>query len=155
MPKRSFLFVQLTAPAGTRGRRAILTRTLFVPAGNISSKPNSRTRTEERERFMSQRQAVKVIRIAAFSFTLLALFTTAVFAQNVKVQGLIKGRSGATMTLQTSDTPQLVVLLTDATQVKQVQGMLKARRKEMSMAALIPGLAVQVEGAYNDQNQLV
>ncbi len=59
------------------------------------------------------------------------------------------------MTLQTSDTPQLVVLLTDATQVKQVQGMLKARRKEMSMAALIPGLAVQVEGAYNDQNQLV
>ena len=47
---------------------------------------------------MSQRQAVKVIRIAAFSFTLLALLTTAVFAQNVKVQGLIKGRSGETMT---------------------------------------------------------
>ena len=59
------------------------------------------------------------------------------------------------MTLQTSDTPQLVVLLTDATQVKQVQGMLKARRKQMAMSALIPGLAVQVQGSYNAQNQLV
>jgi outer membrane protein OmpA-like peptidoglycan-associated protein len=104
---------------------------------------------------MSQRKAVAAVRIAAFSFVLMALFTTAAFAQNVKVQGLIKGRSGATMTLQTSDTPQLVVLLTDATQVKQVQGVLKARRKEMAMSALIPGLAVQVQGSYNAQNQLV
>jgi OOP family OmpA-OmpF porin len=39
--------------------------------------------------------------------------------------------------------------------VGQVQGAFKARRKEMSMAALIPGLAVKVEGTYNDQNQLV
>jgi OmpA-OmpF porin, OOP family len=36
-----------------------------------------------------------------------------------------------------------------------VQGVLKARRKAMSMAALIPGLAVKVEGTYNDENQLV
>jgi outer membrane protein OmpA-like peptidoglycan-associated protein len=33
--------------------------------------------------------------------------------------------------------------------------MLKARRKQMSMAALVPGLPVKVEGSYNDQNQLV
>jgi hypothetical protein len=56
------------------------------------------------------------------------------------------------MGLQTSDSPNLVVLLTDNTQVGQVQGVLKARRKEVSMAALIPGLPVKVEGAYNDQN---
>jgi OmpA-OmpF porin, OOP family len=36
-----------------------------------------------------------------------------------------------------------------------VQGILKARKKEMSMAALIPGLAVKVEGTYNDKNELV
>lgn len=36
-----------------------------------------------------------------------------------------------------------------------MQGMLKARHKQMSMAALIPGLAVQVEGTYNAQNQMV
>jgi outer membrane protein OmpA-like peptidoglycan-associated protein len=104
---------------------------------------------------MSQRKAVDVIRIAALSLIVTALFTTAVFAQSVKVQGLIKGRSGAEMILQTSDSPSLIVLLTDATQVKQVQGVFKARRKEMAMSALIPGLAVQVQGSYNAQNQLV
>jgi outer membrane protein OmpA-like peptidoglycan-associated protein len=46
-------------------------------------------------------------------------------------------------------------LLTDSTQVGQVQGVLKARRKDMSMAALIPGLAINVEGEYNEQKQLV
>ena len=59
------------------------------------------------------------------------------------------------MTLQTSDLPKLVVVLTDNTQVAQVQGVLKARHKQMSMATLIPGLEVQVEGAYDAQNQLV
>ena len=59
------------------------------------------------------------------------------------------------MIVQTSDSPNVVVLLTDKTEVGQIQGLLKARRKEMSMAALIPGLIVQVAGTYNDQNQLV
>ena len=47
--------------------------------------------------------------------------------------------------------PKLVVVLTDSTDVAQVQGAFKARKKEMSMAALIPGLPVQVEGTYNDR----
>ena len=85
----------------------------------------------------------------------LMLTVSTVVAQTVKVQGIIKGRTGSTMTLQTSDTPKLVVLLSDQTQVSQVQGVMKARKKEMSMAALIPGLAVQVEGTYNAQNQLM
>jgi hypothetical protein len=67
-----------------------------------------------------------------------------VAAQSVKVEDLIKARNGDTMVLQTSDSPNLVVLLTDNTQVGQVQGVFKARRKEMSMAALIPGLAVLI-----------
>jgi outer membrane protein OmpA-like peptidoglycan-associated protein len=83
------------------------------------------------------------------------LLCGAVVAQTTKVQGLITGRSGATMTLQTQDSSKLVVLLTDDTQVAQIQGVFKARRKQMSMAALIPGLQVQVEGSYNAQNQLV
>jgi OOP family OmpA-OmpF porin len=53
------------------------------------------------------------------------------------------------MTLQTPDSSKLVVVLTDSTQVAQIQGVLKARRKQMSMAALIPGLQVQVEGSYD------
>src|ERR1700741_2572084 len=76
-------------------------------------------------------------------------------ADTVKVEGLIKARDGDTMILQTSDAPNLAVLLTDDTEVGQVQGVLKARRKQMSMAALIPGLAVKAECTYNAQNQLV
>ena len=84
-----------------------------------------------------------------------ALLSTIALAQSVKVEGVIKARNGDTMILQTSDAPNLAVLLTDNTQVGQVQGLFKARRKEMSMAALIPGLEVKVEGTYNDQSQLV
>jgi OOP family OmpA-OmpF porin len=93
--------------------------------------------------------------VAAVSLIGLALLGTTVAAQSVKVEGLIKARNGETMIVQTSDSPKLVVLLTDSTEVGQVQGVLKARRKGMSMAALIPGLAVKVEGTYNSENQLV
>lgn len=89
------------------------------------------------------------------SSVVLAGVSTILFAQTVKIQGLIKGRSGATMIVQTSDAPNLMVLLTDQTEVGQIQGVLKVRRKEMSMAALIPGLVIQAEGTYDDQHQLV
>jgi outer membrane protein OmpA-like peptidoglycan-associated protein len=89
------------------------------------------------------------------SMVTLLLFCGAMFAQSTKVSGLIIGRSAASMTLQTSSEPKLVVLLTDTTQVAQIQGAFKARRKQMSMTALIPGLQVQVEGSYNAQNELV
>jgi hypothetical protein len=93
--------------------------------------------------------------VLAWPLATLLLFCGAVSAQNTKISGLITGRNGSTMTVQTASEPKLVVLLTDDTQVAQVQGMLKARRKQMSMAALIPGLQVQVEGSYNAENQLV
>jgi len=103
---------------------------------------------------MTRFTVFRVVRAATPLLGVLAWLSVTAAAQNVKVDGLIKARSGDTMILQTSDSPKLVVLLTDNTQVNQVQGVFKARRKDMSMAALIPGLAVKVGGAYNDQNQL-
>jgi OmpA-OmpF porin, OOP family len=103
---------------------------------------------------MNQSKLDRIVHTATLLFIALGLLSMKVAAQSVKVEGLIKARNADTMILQTSDSPNLVVLLTDNTQVGQVQGVLKARRKEMSMAALIPGLAVKVEGAYNDQKQL-
>ena len=76
-------------------------------------------------------------------------------AQSTKVDGIIKSRSGPDMILKTNQDPNMVVMLTDSTDVGQVQGVFKARSKQMSMAALIPGLAISVEGDYNDQNVLV
>ncbi|WP_158752129.1 OmpA family protein [Acidobacterium sp. S8] len=104
---------------------------------------------------MTKYKLSRLAYVAALSIIGLTLFSTAVTAQSVKVEGLIQARSGDTIILKTSDSPNLVVLLTDSTDVAQVQGMLKARKKEMSMAALIPGLPVKVEGTYNDQRQLV
>ncbi len=76
-------------------------------------------------------------------------------AQSTKVQGIIKSRSGPDIILSTSQDPNMVVMLTDSTDVGQVEGVLKARSKQMPMVALIPGLAVSVEGDYNNQNILV
>jgi len=70
--------------------------------------------------------------------------------ETVKVEGLIKGRSGDLVILQTKENPDLVVELTEGTDVGHVQGALKARNKKMSMAALIPGLSIKVEGNYHD-----
>jgi OmpA-OmpF porin, OOP family len=90
-----------------------------------------------------------LVAVCLMSFNIIA-------AAQTKVEGLIQARSGDTMTLKTSGSQEAVlVLLTDSTDVGQVQGLLKARKKEMSMAALIPGLAVKVEGTYNSQNELV
>lgn len=86
-----------------------------------------------------------------------ALASLGMFAsgQTAKVQGQIKSRSGATMVLHTTTSPNFTVILTDSTQVGQKKGAFKARRKQMSMAALIPGLTVDVEGTYDSNNQLV
>jgi len=103
---------------------------------------------------MTRIKPLRIRSIAIRSLMLVALSSTMVSAQT-KVEGVIKGRSGAKIILQTADSPKLIVLLTDGTDVAQVQGALKARKKHMSMAALIPGLPIQVEGTYDTKNQLV
>ena len=94
-------------------------------------------------------------RISIAAAILIAFLCTALWAQSAKLQGVIKSRDGEKMLLQVAGSPDTVVILTDSTEVGQVQGVFKARRKQMSMAALIPGLAVNVEGSYNTDNQLV
>jgi len=88
---------------------------------------------------------------------MLAVLTLAsgVALAQTKIQGVITGRSGATMTLQVAGSPDAVVLLTDYTQVEEAEGLFKARSKQMGMTALIPGLPVQVQGTTNAQGQLV
>ncbi len=103
---------------------------------------------------MNCRRSIRILSITTLLFLLVGLSSTTVSAQT-KMEGVIKGRNGSQIILQTVDSPKVVVLLTDSTDVGQVQGVLKARRKKMSMAALIPGLAITVEGSYDAQNQLV
>jgi outer membrane protein OmpA-like peptidoglycan-associated protein len=102
---------------------------------------------------MKYRFNAKKLIVVSGLFAMVAV-STAAFAQSLKVKGVIVSRAGNTMTLK-ADTGNVVVVLNDNTDVQQLQGALKARKKEMSMAALIPGLACEVQGSYNAQNQLV
>ena len=74
-------------------------------------------------------------------------------AQNDQVKGVINGRNGSTMTVQTQGSGNVTVVLTSATQVLEPEGVF--RKKHMAMTALIPGLPVEVKGGFNTQNQLV
>ena len=104
---------------------------------------------------MTESKLRKIATIVVLSITVLGLLSTVAFAQSLKIQGAIISRAGNTMTMKTSDGNNVVVVLNDNTDVQQLEGAFKARKKEMSMAALIPGLMCQVQGTYNAQNQLV
>src|ERR1700745_1596319 len=93
--------------------------------------------------------------VNAWYIAILALVSTLVpltlgAQQTVKVEGLIKGRSGELVILETKNNQEVVVELTDDTDVAQLEGMLKALNKPMSMAALYPGLTKKVEGYDHD-----
>src|SRR6185369_9480794 len=72
-----------------------------------------------------------------------------------KVEGVIVGRSGNEIIVEYMQGVELAFLLDDSTKVSQSKGMFKARREDKSMASLIPGLKVKVEGVYNEDRKLV
>jgi OmpA-OmpF porin, OOP family len=101
------------------------------------------------------RECLKSMKFA-LGITLVSLTLTSLgAAQDQQIQGLITGRSGATMTVKTQDSETITVALTPDTQVQEVEGAFKLRKKELGMTALIPGLPVQVKGSMNDKHQLV
>jgi OOP family OmpA-OmpF porin len=104
---------------------------------------------------MKNRTAIKIATPSALLLAALVLTSRPLVAQT-KVQGVIDGRTGPTMSLKTPDSPpDITVLLTDSTDVGEVEGLFHGRSKQMPMTALIPGLPVQVSGNYNGQNQIV
>jgi OmpA-OmpF porin, OOP family len=89
-----------------------------------------------------------VLCIVVFAFCVAA-------AETVKIEGIIAGRSGDEIIVQFANDADLAFQLTDTTEVSQIGGLFNARRKQMAMAALIPGLKVKVEGVYNEQRQVL
>jgi outer membrane protein OmpA-like peptidoglycan-associated protein len=100
---------------------------------------------------MAQIMKVRIPFGASLLLAGILLLGSVASAQDVK--GIINSRTGATMTLQTQDSGNVVVVLTDSTQVLEPEGAF--RKKHLAMTALIPGLSVQVKGSFNAQNQLV
>jgi OmpA-OmpF porin, OOP family len=88
----------------------------------------------------------------------LAMFTSlglAAGAQDATVQGLVTGRTGSSMSVKTADSPRLTVLLSDDSKATEKGGFLGLDRKNLGIIALVPGLSVKVEGAYNPDHQLI
>src|ERR1700753_1212903 len=102
---------------------------------------------------MFRNSLVRISCIAMLGVALVPSLASA--AQTAKIEGLIIGRSGDEMIVQFGSGAELAFQLTDSTQVSQVGGLFKASRKEMSMAALIPGLKVKAEGRYTPERMLV
>lgn len=86
---------------------------------------------------------------------IVVIFSSLLLAESVKVEGLIVGRSGDEIIVRFGSGAELAFQLTDHTQVSQVGGLINARKKQMAMVVLIPGLKVKVEGVYNEQRQVL
>ncbi len=102
---------------------------------------------------MDRGRFVKFAFVLSLSLAALVLLGGVAAAQSIS--GVINGRNGATMTVQSPGVGNTVVVLTDDTQVEDVSGLFHARKKQMGLTALVPGLQVDVQGTYNAQNQLV
>jgi outer membrane protein OmpA-like peptidoglycan-associated protein len=92
------------------------------------------------------------LRLGLVAATLLVVWDMAM-AQNDQVKGVINGRSGATMSVLSQGGESITVVLTTDTQVLEPEGVF--RKKHLTMTALVPGLAVEVKGSFNDKHQLV
>jgi OmpA-OmpF porin, OOP family len=103
---------------------------------------------------MTHRNAGKVAGLGVMSLLVLSFSSAQIFAQE-KIKGMIKARSAATLMLENENQPYVNVLLQDTTTVAQNEGLLKARKKEMSTAALIPGLLITVEGSRDEHGMFV
>ena len=69
---------------------------------------------------MKKAKITRIALVATLSVAALLLLCGAAVAQT-QIQGVIDGRSGATMTVKSPD-GNVVVLLTDSTQVEEVEG---------------------------------
>lgn len=74
-------------------------------------------------------------------------------AREVTIEGLILSRDGENMLVR-SERGNITVTLTKATKTHVVKGLLGIRREEMSMAALIPGLRVEVEALQSGKRTI-
>jgi hypothetical protein len=71
-----------------------------------------------------------------------------------KVKGMINSRTGETFIVKTAQ-GNVTVVLTDNTKTKDNKGLLGARNEKLAREALIPGLKVDVEGAFDNRGQVL
>jgi len=75
--------------------------------------------------------------------------------QRATIDGMIVARNGSEMTVKTGDSPRLTVVLSDSTKATETGGFLGWSRKDLGVTALVPGLAVKVDGSYDADHKLI
>jgi len=91
-----------------------------------------------------RKNATRSILCGLLTALMLAVAGTA-WCQKTTVKGLIVGRNGPDMIIQTQN-GNITVTLNDYTQVQAVQGAFGFRHSDMGLTALVPGLPVEVQG---------
>lgn len=75
--------------------------------------------------------------------------------EKLKLSGIITSRDGATMALKTADHGQVVVVLTDSTDVTASKHHFGLIKKGMAVTALVPGLKLETEGLGDEKGRLI
>jgi outer membrane protein OmpA-like peptidoglycan-associated protein len=88
-------------------------------------------------------------------FCFFAASSTLLLAENVKIEGFIVAGDGDQITVKFGSGAEITFVLTEDTEVSQMNGVPKDHRKSLYPSTLIPGLKVQVEGTYNQQRQVI
>jgi outer membrane protein OmpA-like peptidoglycan-associated protein len=105
---------------------------------------------------MNLKPQLKSTTTLALSLAMVSSLSLTAFAQQATVEGLVTGRTGPSISVKTPDTPRLTVLLSDSTEATaKGGGFLGMGRQHLGITALVPGLYVKVEGAYNPDHQLI
>jgi len=95
------------------------------------------------------------ISLAMFASLGLTASAQQTHAHQTTVEGMVIGRDGPEMAVKTPETPRVVVVLSDSTKATEKGGFLGWDRKDLGIAALVPGLAVKVEGTYDSDHKLI
>jgi len=91
--------------------------------------------------------------VASLMGVLLLASVTAVGAET-KVKGMISGRTGETLIVNT-EAGKVTVVLTEGTKIKDDRGLFGLQEEEMAATVLIPGLKVSVDGMDDGQGRVV
>jgi outer membrane protein OmpA-like peptidoglycan-associated protein len=101
-----------------------------------------------------QKNASRLLMLCGLVAALMLTVVGTALGQKTTVKGLITGRNGENMIVKTQDGNTVTVTLTDNTKIEAVKGSFGARREDMGMTALVPGLPVEVQGEQSG-SQLV
>ena len=81
---------------------------------------------------MNRNNTTRIALIVTLSLAAVLLLCVVAGAQSAQVRGVINGRTGSTMTVQTQDSGNVVVVLNDNTQVEDELGIFHARKRQMA-----------------------